>query len=171
MMAQDSAWRMAQVEPQGFGPEPGSDPSLPPLAISACLAGENCTYKAGNHRLDCLDELRKRYRLVLVCPETQGCLGAPRPPAEIRDGKVYLQTGEDVSDQFALGASRAASMAVMHGCKTALLKEKSPSCGFGRVYDGTFSGVLVDGDGWGAARLAQAGVRIVGDTHARELLD
>lgn len=154
-----------------LGPEPAAEPGLPALAISACLTGENCTYKAGNHKLDCLDELRKRYRLVLVCPETQGGLPAPRPPAEIRGEKVFLQTGEDASAQFAAGAQAAADIAREAGCKVALLKEKSPSCGFGRIYDGTFSGALVRGDGWGAAALAREGIRIVGDGSVRELLD
>ena len=153
------------------GPEAGSDPSLPALAVSACLCGVDCTYKAGNHTLACLDELRKRYRLVLVCPETQGGLQAPRPPAEICGERVRLKTGEDVSAQFALGARRAVQTALEHGCEAALLKEKSPSCGFGRVYDGTISGTLVEGSGWGAAALARAGVRVVGDSHVRDLLD
>lgn len=148
----------------------GEASERPAVAISACLAGENCTYKCGNHLIAELDELREACDLVYVCPETAGGLAAPRPPAEHVGGRVMLATGEDVTAQFEAGAASALASAREAGCRFALLKERSPSCGFGRIYDGTFSGALVEGDGMAARMMADAGIEVFGESRVDALL-
>lgn len=144
--------------------------TVPAVAISACLTGKNCTYRCGNHLLSRLDDLQKRCRLVPVCPETQGGLMSPRPPAERRGNRVVLKTGDDVTQQFERGARRALDDALSAQCVCALLKEKSPSCGFGRIYDGTFTGVLVEGNGVAAQMLADAGLPVFGEGRIADVL-
>ncbi len=143
----------------------------PRVAVSACLMGENCTYKASNHRIDCIDELESVCDIVRICPESQGGLTCPRNPAEIQGNHVRMLDGTDVTEQFMRGALLAQQDAIKAGCTYALLKEKSPSCGFGRIYDGTFTDTLVSGNGYGAQALHNVGIIIYGDTHVRELLD
>lgn len=145
----------------------------PAVAISACLLGERCTYKGTDNALpaEVLVRLREACEFVPVCPETQGGLPAPRPPAERAGGCVVLKTGEDVTAQFEAGAAAALACAHEAGCVFALLKERSPSCGFGRIYDGTFSGRLVEGDGVAARMLADAGIEIYGESRVYELME
>lgn len=141
------------------------------LLISACLMGIRCRYDGGTQRLDCLDELMQKHVLIPVCPEVYGGLSTPREPSEIAGACVLSRTGEDVTRAFETGAREAARLAELCGCTCALLKERSPSCGCGRIYDGTFSGRTVDGDGLTAAALKRQGVRVLGESHARELLE
>ncbi len=140
------------------------------LLISACLMGVRCRYDGGTQRLDCLDELMARHVLVPVCPEVLGGLPTPREPSEIVGERVLARTGEDVTAAFAQGAEEAVRIARLSGCTCALLKERSPSCGCGEVYDGTFSGGKRPGDGMTARRLMEAGVRVIGESQAKELL-
>ena len=125
------------------------------LLISACLLGVNCKYDGGNN---CLPEadiaaLRQCYELVPVCPETEGGLPTPRVPSERRPGGVWSRDGRDVSSAFAIGAAKALDLARRKGCGKAMLKERSPSCGYRKVYDGTFSGTLKPGNGVAAQLL------------------
>ena len=154
----------------------------PAVAVSACLLGERCTWRGDDNALpaDLLERLHEACLLVPVCPEVQGGLPTPRQPSEIaHDGsvlaagevRVVSKTGEDVTAQFGAGARAALADAQAAGCCFALLKEKSPSCGFGRIYDGTFSGVLVSGNGVAAQLFADAGLEVFGDTRASELLE
>ena len=140
------------------------------VLVSACLMGFRCRYDGGAQRLDCLDALRERHVLVPVCPEVMGGLPTPREPSEIRSGRVVTRDGRDVTEAFARGAREAEKIALACGCRCALLKERSPSCGLGRVYDGTFTGTLTRGDGLCARLLSQRGLRVLGDTQAEELL-
>ncbi len=140
------------------------------LLISACLMGVRCRYDGGTQRLDCLDALMARHVLVPVCPEVLGGLPTPREPSEIVGERVLARTGEDVTAAFAQGAEEAVRIARLSGCTCALLKERSPSCGCGEVYDGTFSGGKRPGDGMTARRLMEAGVRVIGESQAKELL-
>lgn len=143
----------------------------PAVAISACLAGVPCSYKCGHHLIPEFDRLREACELVYVCPETQGGLKAPREPAEIVGEKVLARDGADVTREFEEGARAAWRKAREEGCRYALLKEKSPSCGYGRVYDGTFTGTLAEGNGIAARLFAETGIEIFGESHASELLD
>ena len=140
------------------------------VLVSACLMGFRCRYDGGTQRLDCLDELRKRHVLIPVCPEVMGGLPTPREPSEVRDGRVVSRDGRDVTEAFWRGAQEAEKIARACGCECALLKERSPSCGLGRIYDGTFTGTLTDGDGLCARLLSERGVRVIGESKAQELL-
>jgi uncharacterized protein YbbK (DUF523 family) len=144
-----------------------------PVLVSACLAGRACAYDGSARSRECVLELVRAGRAVLVCPEDEGGLGTPRPPAEIvggtgedvLDGRARVRThdGADVTDAYIEGARIAVERAMTRGCTTAILKTRSPSCGCGRIYDGTFSRRLAAGDGVTAAALKRAGVRVVTD--------
>lgn len=144
----------------------------PHVAISACLLGEPCTYRGDSNVLDdsLLSRLRESCCLVPICPETQGGLSAPRPPAERVGDRIVIKTGEDVTEQFFAGAAAALADAQASGCRLALLKERSPSCGFGSIYDGTFSGVTVPGDGVAARMLSDAGIEVYGESRIESLI-
>lgn len=121
--------------------------------ISACLAGVNCKYNGGNN--DCLwvKEFMKGKDYMLLCPEEAGGLPTPRPPAELINERVFNKIGEDVTDYFIRGAEKAMKAAERRAAELGqeielvISKANSPSCGCDKIYDGTFSGVLVDGDG------------------------
>ena len=147
----------------------------PKILISACLLGENCKYNGGNNAdAICAGELAKLgqiYELIAVCPEYLGGLPTPREPAEIcSNGRVLTKfSGRDVTRVFLLGAQICADIARENGCKIAILKERSPSCGSGEIYDGSFTGRLVSGDGLTAAALKKLGIRVVGESALAEL--
>jgi uncharacterized protein YbbK (DUF523 family) len=142
------------------------------LLISACLLGVNCKYSGGNNVLppETREALAARYRLVPVCPERDGGLPTPRAPSERRGDRVLNREGEDVTDAFARGAALALAAAEQNGCGLALMKERSPSCGSGAIYDGSFGGVLVSGDGVAAALLKEKGLAVFGETECYRLL-
>ena len=133
------------------------------LLISACLLGVECKYSGGSNALpeETIEKLRTRYRLIPVCPETAGGLPTPRDPSERLGERVVSCRGADVTAQFKKGAEAALTLARRYGCTTALMKEHSPSCGSGLIYDGSFSGKLVKGDGCAAELLKAAGVSVV----------
>ena len=119
-----------------------------------------------------LDEaLRTRgQELIPVCPEVQGGLPTPRPPAERqRDGRVVNREGTDVTESYQAGAKLALKTALEQGCELAVLKERSPSCGSGEIYDGTFSRRLIPGDGVTAQQLRQAGIKVLGESRAETI--
>ena len=142
------------------------------LLISACLTGVNCKYDGKNNLLPeaTLRALRERYRLVPVCPEMLGGLPAPRIPCERRDRRVVNCEGEDVTAAFIRGAGEALRLAREAGCRKALLKAKSPSCGSGEIYDGSFSHRVIPGDGVTAELLRAAGLALFDETMLSELL-
>lgn len=141
------------------------------LLVSACLLGENCKYNGGNNYDPAVEALRERFELVPVCPERLGGLPAPRAPSERVGEKVLNREGVDVTDAFRLGAEKALEIAVAHGVRRAILQERSPSCGCGRIYDGSFSGKLVPGMGVAARLLADNGIEIFGGSRAGALLE
>jgi uncharacterized protein YbbK (DUF523 family) len=139
------------------------------ILISACLMGVNCRYNAERLVMDGLEELMKKHTLIPVCPEIFGGMSTPRDPSEIRDGRVYAKSGADVTDYYDRGADEVLRLAQLYDCKYAILKERSPSCGHGRIYDGTFSGRLIDGSGVCAQRLSEAGITVLGETNLSAL--
>ena len=139
------------------------------LLVSACLLGENCKYSGGNNYSPAVADLAERYELVPVCPEQLGGLPTPRTPSERVGDRVLARDGADVTDAFRLGAEKALEIARAHGVRRAVLQERSPSCGCGTVYDGTFSGTLVPGDGVAAALLRENGVEVVGGSRLEKL--
>ncbi len=142
------------------------------LLISACLAGFECKYCGGSNVLpeDVLTKLRGKYRLIPVCPETAGGLPTPREPSEIIGERVMSRVGDDVTAQYRKGAEVARWLCDKYGCKIALMKEQSPSCGSGIIYDGSFSGKLVPGYGVAAAALKEDGIKVIGEKSVNEIL-
>ena len=112
-----------------------------------------------------------RCQLVPVCPEQLGGLPTPREPAERGGDSVVTKTGADVSAQYQRGAEQALHLARMFGCKRAVLKERSPSCGAGEIYDGTFTGARVPADGVTAQLLKANGIEVFGESEIETLLE
>ena len=139
--------------------------------VSACLCGVNCKYNGGNNYNEKIDKLAKEGKAVLICPEQLGGLPTPRVPAEISGGsaadvlkgkaRVINKDGEDVTKHFIKGAEESLKIAKAAGCKIAILKSKSPSCGCGKVYDGTFSGSLKKGNGVTAELFLKNGIKVI----------
>lgn len=144
-----------------------------PVLVSACLAGRACRFDGTASHDDVVGRLVAEGRAVLVCPEADGGLGTPRPPAEIVGGtgpdvlagtaRVVTEGGVDVTEAYLEGARIALAAARGAGATTAILKARSPSCGTRRVYDGTFTRTLTDGDGVTAALLEENGIRVRSD--------
>ena len=120
------------------------------FVVSACLAGVPCRYDGRVVSCPPVVRLVALGRAVPACPEWLGGLSVPRPPCELCQGRVCTRAGGDLTAAFVLGAQRGTALALRQGCTAAILKSRSPSCGLGQVYDGTFSGALRPGDGlWG----------------------
>ena len=142
----------------------GGEPSSP-ILVSACLLGEPCRYDGKAQPCPAVIEMAKNHELVPICPEQLGGLPTPRTPSEIQaDGRVIDANGIDRTMAFETGAREALRIAREHGCKRAILKENSPSCGVHRIYDGTFTGTLVPGMGIAAALLAKEGMDVSSDS-------
>lgn len=133
----------------------------PRLLVSACLLGEPCRYDGKSKPCPSVIALSEKYELIPVCPEVLGGLSTPRSPSEIRDGRVISKNGSDVTEFFVTGAMEACKTALENGCETAVLKARSPSCGSGEIYDGSFCGRTVTGDGICAAMLKKNGIRVI----------
>lgn len=143
------------------------------ILISACLLGVACRYDGLSKPLDreIIEKLRQQYHLIPICPEIMGGLPTPRIPSEISsDGKVLRKDGKDVTENYIRGAKEALRLAEIFQCETALLKEKSPSCGAGKIYDGSFSKTLTSGNGITAELLKKNGIRIIGESEIFTLI-
>lgn len=130
------------------------------LLVSACLLGVCCRYDGKSKAAAGIEKLTDRYELIPVCPEQLGGLATPRPPAEIRQGRVITEDGTDVTEQYEKGAQEVLRLADYFGCRRAVLKARSPSCGSGEIHNGLFDGGLTEGDGITAALLKAAGVAV-----------
>lgn len=144
------------------------------ILVSACLLGINCRYDGGNGRNEEVLGLMEEYNLIPVCPEQLGGLETPREPAERKDHngediRVVNQSGRDVTPYFKRGAEETLKLGMLFGCKRAVLKERSPSCGHGVIYDGTFSGNKVSGSGVTAMLLEENGITVTGESGIRDL--
>ena len=133
------------------------------LLISACLLGCACRYDGKSKPHPLAVELARRGLAVPVCPEQLGGLPTPRKPSERQGGRVVMVDGRDVTAEYRRGAEEALHLARLYGCTTAVLKERSPSCGSGQIYDGCFRGRLIPGDGMTAALLKQAGLTVLSE--------
>ena len=134
------------------------------VLISACLLGMSCRYDGQEKTYKNIDELSKKYHLIPVCPEIYGGLPTPREPAEQKEGHVINKRNQDVTENYLRGAKETLKMAKLLHCKYAILKMNSPSCGSGKIYDGTFSGKLIDGDGITAKLLKENGIIVMNET-------
>ena len=131
------------------------------ILVSACLAGVNCKYTGGNNANEKIIKLIEEGNAILVCPEQLGGLTTPRESAERCNDKVITESGEDVTQGFAKGAEEVLALAKTFTIKKAILKSKSPSCGCGKIYDGTFTHTLIDGDGITAELLKRNGIEVI----------
>ena len=134
------------------------------ILISAGLLGVHCRYDGQASVCPHLAQLQQHYQLIPVCPEIMGGLPTPRQPAELCQGRVYDRSGRDITAAFARGAAEVLHLAELYQCRYAILKERSPSCGSGQVYDGNFSATLVAGDGVLAAALKEKGITVIGES-------
>lgn len=140
------------------------------ILISSCLLGEKVRYNGeskafGDPRLA---RWQEEGRLIPVCPEMEGGLPVPRPPAQRREDRVVTEDGSDVSEDFQLGAQAALALARQHGASVAVLKQNSPSCGSRFIHDGSFQGVLIPGEGVTTELLRQHGIAVFGEDQLDE---
>ncbi|MBO5159961.1 MAG: DUF523 domain-containing protein [Lachnospiraceae bacterium] len=131
------------------------------IMVSGCLLGENCKYNGGNNYSEKVAEYIKGHEVISVCPECLGGLPTPRIPAEIVDGVVKNKAGENVDIQFRKGAEIALETAKRERINLAILQSRSPSCGVKQIYDGTFSGTRIDGQGVFAKLLKENGFQMI----------
>lgn len=144
------------------------------IIVSACLLGENCKYSGGNNKSENVIKYLEDKEYILVCPEQLGGLSTPRNPSEIitygnKDGndvlsgctKVLSNKGIDVTKNFIQGAEETLKIAKEHNAKTAILKAGSPSCGYKKIYDGTFLGNKIHGMGVTAAILNKENIALL----------
>lgn len=117
------------------------------IIVSACLLGIPCRYDGKSKPVNEVIALKDKYELIPVCAEVLGGLSTPRIGAEIVGNKVIKKDGVDVTEEYHIGAKEALKIALENGCTKAILKSKSPSCGKGKIYDGTFTRTLIDGNG------------------------
>ena len=141
------------------------------ILISACLLGVQCRYDGESKPIMQTVALMERYHLVPVCPEQLGGLPTPREPSERQGEAVVMKNGTDVTAQYRRGAEQALHLARIFGCKKAVLKERSPSCGAGEIYDGSFTGARVPGDGVTAQLLKANGIAVFGESEIETLLE
>ncbi len=130
------------------------------ILVSACLLGCACRYDGKSKKDERVLALIENHTLIPICPEQLGGLCTPRLPAEIQGGKVARNDGADVTKEYTKGAREALRLYELLDCDCAVLKARSPSCGKGSIYDGTFSGTLTDGNGITAAIFQEKGIRV-----------
>ena len=139
------------------------------IAVSNCLLGYPCRYDGKG--IPCVDviALKDKYNLIPVCPEELGGLPTPRIPAEIVGDRVIRRDGTDITAEYILGAKIALTYALENGCNMAILKSKSPSCGKGQIYDGTFTGTLTHGDGITVRLFEARGIQVINERETDKL--
>ena len=140
------------------------------ILVSACLLGCDCRYDGKNCLNEKVLELKKYANLIPICPEQMGGLSTPRDPAEIVGSRLVSNKGNDVTENYDKGADIALKIAQINGCRYALLKQKSPSCGCGLIYDGTFSGKTIEGNGNTTKLLIENGIICFSDEDIDGLL-
>ena len=140
------------------------------ILISACLLGVRCRYDGASKVHPEVQALMERHTLVPVCPEQLGGLPTPRIPAERQGETVRTREGGDVTEAYCRGGKEALRLCRMFECEAAVLKERSPSCGSGEIYDGSFTGTLTAGDGVTAQLLKAHGIPVYGESQIDQLL-
>jgi len=148
------------------------------IMVSACLKGINCKYNGGHNYHPALGAYLASHPHFVVCPESMGRLPIPRPPSEIQGGdgydvldgkaRVVNNAGFDVTAEYLEGARLCLELARLNRVKMAILKARSPSCGCGQIYDGTFSRCLRAGDGVAAALLKRNGITVLTELNFNE---
>lgn len=131
------------------------------ILVSACLLGKNCKYNGGNNLNQRVLDFIEGHEVIDVCPEQLGGLSTPRLPAEIVDGVVTNKEGVSVDAQFRKGAQTALTVALEKKVDLAILQSRSPSCGVKEIYDGSFSGKKIKGQGVFAKLLSAHGIKVL----------
>ncbi len=131
------------------------------ILVSDCLLGKNCRYKGDNCYSEKVAEFVKGHTVIGVCPEQAGGLPTPRFPAERQGDKIINSIGQDVTKEYSAGAEYALKLAKENSVDLCIMKAKSPSCGSGIIYDGSFSGNLKSGDGATSELLKKHGFKVV----------
>jgi uncharacterized protein YbbK (DUF523 family) len=131
------------------------------IFVSACLLGENCKYDGGNNYSGKVAEFIKGHDVIAMCPEVAGGLTIPRAPAEIVDGVVKNKLGESVDENFKAGAQKVMQEILNQNIDLAILQSRSPSCGVNEIYDGTFTGRKIKGQGIFAKMLIEHRIKVV----------
>lgn len=131
------------------------------IAVSACLLGENCKYNGGNNYNKKLVDFVKGHEVIALCPEVLGGLATPRLPAEIVNGVVRQKDGKSVDDEFKKGAKEALDIAKKNKVDLVILQSRSPSCGVNNIYDGSFTGKLIEGRGVFAKVLKENNIIVI----------
>ena len=144
------------------------------ILVSSCLLGMKINYEGKAHPVDELRQLFLQGQAIPICPEVLATMPIPRDPAEIvvvnGERKIYNSKEIDVTEEYLLGAQRTLDTARTSGAKFAIMKSNSPSCGCGKIYDGSFSGNLINGDGITAALLKENGIRVITEEDFLECL-
>ena len=141
------------------------------VLISACLLGDNVKYSGGNNLTPELVTLLEKYnvKIVKICPECFAGLPIPRVPSEIRGDKVYGKDGRDITKEFLVGAEKTYQVAKNKEIDFAILKERSPSCGNSYIYDGSFSGKVIQGQGLTVRKLNEENIVIFSEENLEEI--
>ena len=141
------------------------------VLISACLLGDNVKYSGGNNLRPELVTLLEKYNvdIVKVCPECFGGLPIPRVPSEIRENKVFSKDNRDITEEFLAGAEETLKVAKENEINFVILKERSPSCGSTHIYDGSFSGNIIPGQGITAKRLTEEKIKVFSEENLEEI--
>ncbi len=133
------------------------------ILVSACLVGKKCRYDGNDsyHQKVVDFVLANQEDVILICPEEMGGLSTPRNPCEIINGRVQTKSGQDYTHEFHLGAKKVQEIVVKNQIKKAIMKSKSPSCGCGQIYDGSFTGKLKVGNGITTKMLLEKNVEVI----------
>lgn len=142
------------------------------IMISACLLGCKCRYDGKDNLIKGVAELENNpnYKVISICPEQMGGLTTPRTPGEVYKDKVITSIGEDITHAFEKGAKKSLEIALSQNVQQAILKSKSPSCGYGEIYDGTFTRTMKKGNGFTAQLLAEHGIEILNENNYKQKL-
>lgn len=143
----------------------------PGVLVSACLLGLNCRYCGTGSYKEQVVALTQRYRVIPICPEQMGGLPTPRTPVELASGRAIDSKGVDYTEHFERGATEVVQLAKLLDCTYAVLMSRSPSCGCGQIYDGTFTGRLINGNGITTDRLQVAGIKVIDESNLCALLN
>ena len=129
------------------------------IMVSACLLGQKCKYNGGDNYSDKVAEYVKGLEVIPVCPEVEGGLSIPRTPCEIVNGVITDRDGVSRDEEFRAGAEICLKKAMDEKVELAILQSRSPSCGVKQIYDGSFTGKLIDGKGVFAGLLSDHGIK------------
>lgn len=141
------------------------------ILVSACLLGLPCRYDGESRPNEEVISLRGKYELIPFCPEIYGGLETPRTPSERVGDLVLMQNGRDVTENYKRGAEGALYLCKTLEIKKAILKERSPSCGDGEIYDGSFTKTMTVGDGVTAELLKKEGIYVIGESTIKKQVD